>query len=136
MPSEAAVQKPSLTFVAPRPVRSSAPSAARLAWVDGLKAFALVWIVWNHVAERVFGFPFAANPAADWPPFRERLAQLAPLRGHGWLDVPLNAARWIGWSGDQGVQLFLIAGGFALTCGLLANNAGTQLSVREFWRRR
>jgi peptidoglycan/LPS O-acetylase OafA/YrhL/lysophospholipase L1-like esterase len=136
MPSEAAVREPSQTFVAPRPVRASAPSAARLAWVDGLKAFALVWIVWNHVAERVFGFPFAANPAADWPPLQDRIAQLAPLRGHGWLDVPLNAARWIGWSGDQGVQLFLIAGGFALTWGLLARNAGTQLPLREFWRRR
>ena len=108
----------------------------RLPWVEVLKATALVWIVWNHVVERVFGFPLAGNPAADWPPLADRIAQLAPLTGQGWLDIPLNLVRWIGWAGDQGVGLFLIVGGFGLTWGLLARSVGATLPLRDFWRRR
>jgi peptidoglycan/LPS O-acetylase OafA/YrhL len=119
---------------APRVV-ATAPTA-RLAWVEVVKAVALLWIVWNHVAERLFGFPFAANPDADWPPLASRVAQLAPLTGHGWLDVPLNLFRWIGWAGDQGVGLFLVVGGFGLTWGLCARGVGAALPLREFWRRR
>ena len=121
-------------FAVPRLVPG--PRTVRLAWVDVVKAVGLVWIVWNHVAERLFGLPLFANPGADWPPLASRIAQLAPLVGHGWLDVPLNLFRWIGWAGDQGVGLFLIAGGFGLTWGLLVRGAGDTLPVREFWRRR
>src|SRR5262249_47848406 len=84
--------------------------------------------------ERLFGFPSAATPDASWPPLADRVAQLAPLTGHGWRDVPLNLARWIGWAGDQGVQLFLIVGGFALTWGLLNAGAPTRLALADFWR--
>jgi peptidoglycan/LPS O-acetylase OafA/YrhL/lysophospholipase L1-like esterase len=108
----------------------------RLPWVEVLKAAALVWIVWNHVVERVFGLPLAGNPAADWPPLADRIAQLVPLTGHGWLDIPLNLVRWLGWAGDQGVGLFLILGGFGLTWGLLARSVGATLPLRDFWRRR
>lgn len=118
------------------PSLAPASRSDRLAWVEVVKAVALCWIVWNHVAERLFGFPFAGNPTADWPPLAERVAQLRPLVGHGWRDVPLDLLRWIGWTGDQGVQLFLIVGGFGLTWGLLARRAGTTLAVREFWARR
>jgi len=118
------------------PVTEPAPRSERLAWIEVVKAVALLWIVWNHVAERVFGFPLAGNPDASWPGLAERVAQLRPLLGHGWLDVPLNLARWIGWAGDQGVQLFLIVGGFGLTWGLLARGTGPRLALRAFWTRR
>jgi peptidoglycan/LPS O-acetylase OafA/YrhL/lysophospholipase L1-like esterase len=120
--------------VVPRLVPAS--GMVRLPWVETLKAAALVWIVWNHVVERLFGFPLAGNPGAGWPPLGVRIAQLAPLTGRGWLDVPLNLLRWIGWAGDQGVGIFLIVGGFGLTWGLLARNVGATLPLRDFWRRR
>ncbi len=123
-------------FPARVPALAQARARGHLAWVEVVKAVALLWIVWNHLAERLFGFPFAGNPSANWPPLAERLAQLRPLAGHGWLDVPLNLLRWIGWAGDQGVQLFLIAGGFGLTWGLLGRRPGVALDVRDFWRRR
>ncbi len=125
---------PSRGRVARSRVRVAA--AGRLGWVEVVKAMALLWIVWNHVAERLFGFPYAANPGADWPPLWERVAQLGPLTGHGWADVPLNLLRWIGWAGDQGVQLFLIVGGFGLTWGLLSRSAPERLPLRDFWLRR
>lgn len=131
---EPIASQPTRAPAAPRLV--TAPAPVRLGWLEVVKAVALLWIVWNHIAERLFGFPLAANPSADWPPLADRVAQLAPLLGHGWLGVPLNVLRWIGWAGDQGVQLFLIAGGFGLTWGLLARGAGATLPLRPFWKRR
>lgn len=92
----------------------------RLPWLDALKGAALLWIVLNHVSEAVWGGPHLANPTRRWPELTERFGQFAPLSGHGLWDVPLNLLRWLGWTGDQGVQLFLIASGFGLAWGLLA----------------
>lgn len=92
----------------------------RLPWLDALKGAALLWIVLNHVSEAVWGGPHLANPTRRWPELAERFGQFAPLSGHGLWDVPLNLLRWLGWTGDQGVQLFLIASGFGLAWGLLA----------------
>jgi peptidoglycan/LPS O-acetylase OafA/YrhL len=110
--------------------------APTLAWVDRLKGLALAWIVLNHLVEHLLGSPWIANPSKDWPPLSERIAQLAPLRGHGFWDLPLNLLRYVGWSGDQGVQLILIVSGFGLTWGLLVRQGLTPFSVGEFYRRR
>ena len=48
-------------------------------WLDLLKAVAILWIFLNHAVERVLGSPYIANPNFHWPPFSERLAQLAPV---------------------------------------------------------
>ena len=110
--------------------------AVRLAWVDLIKALALIWIVVNHISERIFGSPFIANPTVDWPPLAERLAQLRPLTGYGVWNVPLNLLRYVGWSGDQGVQLFLIVSGFGLTWGLLTRYGLASFAPPDFYRRR
>jgi peptidoglycan/LPS O-acetylase OafA/YrhL len=112
------------------------PESVRLVWVDLIKALALIWIVVNHISERIFGSPFIANPTADWPPLVERLAQLRPLTGYGVWDIPLNLLRYVGWSGDQGVQLFLIVSGFGLTWGLLARHGLASFDLSNFYRRR
>ncbi|GAB4111084.1 MAG: hypothetical protein Fur005_26240 [Roseiflexaceae bacterium] len=104
-------------------------------WLSHIRAFAIVWIVLNHLAERLFGYPLIANPTQAWPPFDQRLAQLVPLSGNGWWDVPLNLLRYVGWFGDQGVQLFLIASGFGLTWSLL-QRGDAPLDLRQFYQRR
>jgi len=118
----------------PSPARL--PVADRLVWVEVLKAVALIWIWLNHLTERLFGYPYIANPSSVWPPFPERVAQLQPLHGHGWWDLPLNLLRYTGWAGDQGVQLFLILSGFGLTWGLLKRQGLTPLRVADFYRGR
>ncbi len=115
--------------------RRPADSAANLFWLDRVKAIALVWIFLNHVTEAVFGTPLIANPTGDWPPLDQRLAQLCPLGGFGLWSAPLNVLRYVGWSGDQGVQLFLIASGFGLTWSLLSRRT-TTLSPATFYIRR
>lgn len=110
------------------------PTAAneRLPWLEPLKGVALLWIVWNHYAERLFGGPFFMNPDPAWPPLAERWQQLAPLTGHGLWDLPANLVRWIGWCGDQGVELFLILSGIGLAFGY----ARPGFAAAPFYRRR
>jgi peptidoglycan/LPS O-acetylase OafA/YrhL len=120
----------------PRSYQEHVQGAHSEAWLERIKAIALFWIVLNHIAERLFGFPHFANPVTDWPPMAERIAQWAPHTGHGASTLPLNILRYIGWTGDQGVQLFLIASGFGLTWGLLRHNSPDALPLRTFYARR
>lgn len=108
----------------------------RLVWLELIKAFALLWIFFNHVAEQLFGYPLIANPGEGWPQLVERIAQLAPLSGYGIWNLPTNLLRYVGWFGDQGVQLFLIASGFGLTWGLLRRSQPLKLPLWDFYRRR
>jgi len=109
---------------------------ARLLWVEFVKAFALVWILINHLSELYFGFPLIANPTADWSSLSDRIAQLAPLAGFGLWNLPINIFRYVGWFGDQGVQLFIIVGGFGLTWGYLSLGQDAPLSKKEFFIKR
>ena len=108
----------------------------RLLWVEYIKAFALLWIFFNHVAEPLFGYPMIANPISGWSPLSERIAQLAPLTGYGVWGILVNLFRYLGWTGDQGVQLFIIVSGFGLTWGLLQRMADKPLKLGEFYLRR
>ena len=105
-------------------------------WVEFMKAFGLLWIFTNHITERIFGAPYIANPNSNWPALTERLFQLRPVEGFGFWNIPLNTLRYFGWSGDQGVQLFLIVSGFGLTWGLLNKQAGKPLNIGNFYLHR
>jgi peptidoglycan/LPS O-acetylase OafA/YrhL len=135
---------PSPSDESAQPIPDLSPVAPRgLIWLDQLKGLALLWIILNHGAETIFGAPMFSNPHADWPPLADRLTQLMPIDGFGWLNLPLNLIRYVGWMGDQGVQLFLIASGFGLTWSLLKRRSGvaatanpSPFSWRDFYRRR
>lgn len=95
-------------------------STKREVWLDAIRAFAMVWVFFNHVSEKVFaGGPFFANPRQGWPDLGERLEQIEPLTGGGVADVFWNPLRYVGWLGDTGVQLFIIATGFVLTRSMI-----------------
>ena len=108
----------------------------KLAWLEYIKAFALIWIFLNHVSEQLFGYPLIANPISGWPPLVNRIAQLAPLTGYGLWNILVNLLRYLGWIGDQGVQLFIIISGFGLTWGLLQRMTGKPLKLGKFYLRR
>ena len=117
---------------------TSRPAGSReaLAWLDRIKGLALLWIFLNHLVERIFGYPHIANPNGHWVPIAERIEQLRPLSIPGPWDLPVNLVRYLGWFGDQGVQLFLVASGFGLVWGLLGREAPAELPAIEFYRRR
>ena len=116
--------------------RFALPPEMGLAWVEFIKAIALIWVFLNHVAERIFGGAYWSNPAVGWPELGRRIAQLSPIRGHGLLDIPLNLLRYIGWCGDQGVQLFLIVSGFGIAWGLLVRGRDSAPTLGQFYLRR
>ncbi len=115
---------------------STAGAAHRIRWLDLLRAVAVAWVFLNHLSERIFGYPQIGNPARGWPPLADRIQQLAPLPEPGLQGIAANLLRYVGWAGDQGVQLFLVASGFAVTWSLLHRGEGARLDVASFLRRR
>lgn len=118
--------------------RPPAPLSRRsLAWLEVLKGAAIIWIILDHVAERVWGAPLAGNPAPNWPPLADRIAQWAPLRtGNDAADIVTNTLRSIGWTGDQGVTLFLLLSGLGIAYGLASKNAPAAIALGAFYRAR
>ncbi|NUQ83855.1 MAG: acyltransferase [Anaerolineales bacterium] len=111
-------------------------TAQRFAWLEAIKAIAILWVFVNHVAEPIFGVPLIGNPLSGWLPLSDRISQLYPLDGFGAWNIPLNILRYVGWFGDQGVQLFLIASGFGLTWGLLNRQAEKPIKIVPFYLNR
>ncbi len=74
-----------------------------------------------------------ANPIVGWPDVSERVSQLYPLTNYGLFNIPVNIFRYVGWFGDQGVQLFIIVSGFGLTWGLLNRQSGLPLNIKDFY---
>ena len=112
------------------------PRRTNLPWLDLLKGVAILWIFLNHAVEAVFGGPLFANPTVDWPPLADRLAQAAPLGLPGPGGALFEGVRYLGWLGDQGVQLFVIASGFGLAYGLARRGQDDVGDVGVFLRRR
>ena len=109
------------------------PKTQKFIWVEAIKAIALLWIFLNHISEQLFSYPLIGNPNSLWPPFSDRINQLLPLDGFGAWNIPVNLLRYIGWFGDQGVQLFIIISGFGLTWGLLNRQAGKPIKIIPFY---
>jgi peptidoglycan/LPS O-acetylase OafA/YrhL len=109
----------------------------RLAWVEPLKALALVAIFLDHVAERLFGSPYFGNPDAHWPAFWERVGQLLtpPVSSGKWRFV-LAALRDTAWLGDQGVSLFLVVSGLTLAWSCASSSEPGGISWSRFYQRR
>jgi peptidoglycan/LPS O-acetylase OafA/YrhL len=86
--------------------------------LDLLKGTAILWIILNHVVEAIGDAPLIGYPNTYWPPITDRIAQLQPKDFGDWTILG-NLLRYLGWSGDHGVALFLIASGVGLTWGRL-----------------
>ena len=101
--------------------------------INSIKGFAILWIFLVHFIERFMAGSNFGNPGLGWPPLAERIAQLAPLQISGLRGIIINTLRYIGWLGDQGVQLFLIVAGFTLTWSYLKR---INFSLSDFYKRR
>ena len=113
-------------------MKNPSHESARLEWPELMKMAALVWIFINHLSEVRFKYPYIGNPASDWPPLADRIAQLQPITGFGSWDIALNIWRYVGWLGDQGVALFLIVSGLGLTWGLIARYGKSPFKISDF----
>ncbi len=102
-----------------------------LAWLEALKAFALFGILWNHTVEALGPGPWFTNPTNHWPALAVRL--------HTWFPGPGSPlprlAQFLGWLGDSGPGVFILASGFGLTLSAL-RRGGPAGSWGAFLRRR
>lgn len=114
--------------------KDNAVLGTRLIWLDVIRGVSLLWVFLVHFVERLIPGSFFANPTVDWPSLNDRVAQLAPLPINGFPGVVANAIRYVGWLGDQGVQVFLVASGFALTWNALRKKR--PIEPLTFWKRR
>ncbi len=111
------------------------PMRERLESIDVIRGIGILWIVLVHVTERLIPYgSYFANPATGWPPFAERVVQMRPLPIGGIDGVLVNALRYVGWLGDQGVQILLVVSGFVLTVSVMGS--ADAASRGSFLRRR
>lgn len=106
----------------------------RYIWLDITRGLAILWVFLVHFYERFGHGSMFANPHVNWPPLSERIAQLTPIDVNGLSGIFINLLRYVGWLGDQGVQIFLVASGFGLA--LSALNQSTEFSIRGFYAKR
>jgi len=90
-------------------------TSANLAWVDGIKAFAIAAILLNHFAESFGEGPWFSSPSQNWPPLQERLAHLFPHGG----TLTERIILFLGWLGDMGPGVFILLSGMTLTLSAL-----------------
>lgn len=102
----------------------------RVDWLDPLKACALLAIVLNHLVEEFGPGAWFTAPGLNWPPLATRLSQFYPA-DHPW---PLALIRFLGWLGDSGPGVFILASGFGLTWAALQRERHEP--PVEFYRRR
>lgn len=89
----------------------------QLTWIDGLKAFAIIGILLNHFVESFGSFPWFSHPSSDWPDFAVRMSTLFPSDG----PLSWRIIQFLGWLGDMGPGIFILASGLTLTLSFLRN---------------
>jgi peptidoglycan/LPS O-acetylase OafA/YrhL/lysophospholipase L1-like esterase len=81
-----------------------------LDWVDGLKAFAILGILLNHLVEAYGAGPWFSNPSYNWPDIETRMDNILPAG-----DNPIIIlVKFLGWLGDMGPGVFILLSGFTL----------------------
>ncbi len=97
-----------------------------------VKAFAIVGILLNHLVEEFVGGPWFTNPTETWQDLPTRLSTIWPTAGDSFLS---NLIYFLGWLGDQGPGVFIVASGFGLTVSVFKQTPDS-FNVGNFYRRR
>ena len=103
----------------------------QLKWVDALKAFAILGILFNHLVECFGYFPWFSNPEYSWPCLHDRISMLLPHTGNIFIDI----ADFFGWLGDMGPGVFILLSGFTITLSLYRKNT-QHINLKDFFLQR
>ena len=108
-----------------------------LDWLDPIKGIAIAGVVWYHIAILLYGVPPFDHVKETWLPLADRLARMAPVPNDALATFFLvNAFRYIGWLGYQGVGLFLALSGFGLAWSQLRSGPSPEIDLRDYFLRR
>jgi peptidoglycan/LPS O-acetylase OafA/YrhL len=100
-------------------------------WLNPLKACALLAILLNHLVEEFGSGPWFTNPSENWPDFATRITRLFPKD----YPFPFSLIQFLGWLGDSGPGVFILASGFGLTWAVLHKSQG-KIQTLDFYKRR
>ncbi len=103
-------------------------SAKKIDWIDGVKAFAIIAILLNHIVESFGPGPWFSNPSSDWQEFSVRMGTIFPATG----TLSIRIIKFLGWLGDMGPGVFMLLSGLTLTLSALRK----PLKPIEFYRKR
>ena len=103
----------------------------KLDWLNPIKAFALMAILLNHFVEEFGSGPWFTNPSENWPDFATRMSNVFP----GDHPFPISLIQFLGWLGDSGPGVFILASGFGLTWSALYRSEN-ELKPLNFYKRR
>lgn len=109
----------------------SSTKASSIDWLDPLKALALLGILLNHVVEEFGPGPWFTNPSNTWPDFRTRISQVFPSEH----SLPVSLIQFLGWLGDSGPGVFILASGLGLTWAAL-HQPHSNHGILEFYKHR
>jgi peptidoglycan/LPS O-acetylase OafA/YrhL len=102
-----------------------------LDWLNPLKGLALLAILLNHLVEEFGPGPWFTNPSNNWPDLATRMANVFP-HGH---SLPVSIIQFLGWLGDSGPGVFILASGIGLTWATL-HRPKNDLKFINFFKRR
>jgi len=109
----------------------SLSSKERFAWLDAVKGFAIIGILFNHLIEEFAPGAWFTNPSENWPGFAERMHSFFPAQ-----ENPLfSVVKIAGWLGDSFPGVFLLLSGLGLTMSAIKNPT-PGFSPLSFYRKR
>lgn len=104
---------------------------SRLAWIDGIKGFAIIGILVNHFVESFIAFPWSSYPSYNWPEFSERISKIFPAGENIFLQI----VTILGRLGDMCPGVFILVSGFSLTLSSFMKNE-KEINFRNFYKKR
>ncbi len=103
----------------------------QLDWLNPIKALALVGILLNHFVEEFGPGPWFTNPSNDWPAWSERVRNIFPHSA----SFLVSAVQFLGWLGDSGPGVFILASGLGLAWSAL-HSSDQENRFSTFFHRR
>ena len=104
----------------------------RLEFLDAVKGFAILGILYVHLVEEFGSGPLFMNTGYWWPD--DLATRLQAFFPRDYDSIFLSAIQFFGWLGDAGPGVFILVSGFALTWSALPQ--GKPPSYANFLRRR
>ncbi len=103
----------------------------RYTWLDSVKAFAILAILYNHLVEKTGVTAWFTYPSYNWPSLGWRLENILPAGENAFFSF----VKFAGLLGDSGAGVFILVSGFALTLSSLKKKK-TRISFQSFFRER
>jgi len=103
----------------------------RIDWLDYLKAFALLGVIFNHLVEEIQPGSWFVRPSGIWAIFLERVPNFLIQD-----SFSVSVIKILAWIGDFSPGVFILASGFGLSWAALYHQDQDNIDWIKFLQRR